>query len=168
MSEEPIVNRVAQSALINIDLEELPPKHGVVELDLVDFLGQGLVLREAEFRTQLKSINRALFDNAYVRVFCSTQAIIPAWAYQLVAVELSDCAEKVLVADRQGFNLVYWIDHINNLDLSPYKDGLVLLKGCADETIPQAAYTLLAQRLKPLVRKLMFGEACSFIPLHKK
>ncbi len=168
MREEPIVNRVAQSALINIDLAELPPKHRVVELDLVDFLEQGLVLREAEFRTQLKSINRALFDNAYVRVFCSTQAIIPAWAYQLVAVELSDCAEKVLVADRQGFNLVYWIDHINNLDMSPYKDGLVLLKGCGDVSIPQAAYTLLAQRLKPLVRKLMFGEACSFIPLHKK
>lgn len=168
MRQEPIVNRVAQSALINIDLAELPPKHRIVDLDLVDFLEQGLVLREAEFRNQLKNLDKASFDNAYVRVFCSTQAIIPAWAYQLVAVELSGHAEKVLVADTQGFNLVYWIDHINNLDISPYKDGLVLLKGCADETIPQAAYTLLAQRLKPLVRKLMFGEACSFIPLHKK
>lgn len=167
MSQEPIVNRVAKSALINIDLAEFPPKHPVVDIDLAEFLEQGLVLREKEFRAHLENLKAAEFEKAYVRVFCSTEAIVPAWAYQLVATKLSGYAEKVLVCDQAAFNLILWLDHIAQLDLGPYAQGRVLLKGCSDEKIPQAAYTLLAQRLTPLVKKLMFGEACSFVPLHK-
>ena len=167
MSQQPIVNRVANSALINIDLAEHPPTYEVTELDLAQFLEQGLGLREKDFRSQLSGLNTESFKNAYVRVFCSTEAIVPSWAYQLVATTLSPYAVKVLVCDKSSFNVILWPDHIAGMDLSPYQNGLVLLKGCADEKIPPAAYAFLAQRLTPVVKKLMFGEACSFVPLHK-
>lgn len=167
MSQEPIVNRVANSALINIDLAEHLPKHAIIHLDLAQFLEQGLILREKDYRLQLEQLDLVSFDKAYVRVFCSTEAIVPAWAYQLIATKLSGHAAKVLVCDQEAFNLVRWLDHIAQLDLSPYVQGRVLLKGCSDDKIPQAAYTLLAQRLAGVVKKLMFGEACSFVPLHK-
>ncbi len=167
MSQESIVNRVAKSALLNIDLAEHPPKWPVKELDLSNFLEQGLILREKEFRAQLGRLDTTPFKKAYVRVFCSTEAIVPAWAYQLVATTLSAYANKVLVCDKVSFNLILWVDHIAEMDLSPYQNGLVLLKGCSDEKIPPSAYAILAQRLTPVVKKLMFGEACSFVPLHK-
>ncbi|MDA0864555.1 MAG: DUF2480 family protein [Bacteroidetes bacterium] len=167
MSQESIVNRVAKSALLNIDLAEQPPKWPVKELDLSNFLEQGLILREKEFRAQLSRLDTTPFNKAYVRVFCSTEAIVPAWAYQLVATTLSAYANKVLVCDKVSFNLILWVDHIAEMDLSPYQNGLVLLKGCSDEKIPPSAYAFLAQRLTPVVKKLMFGEACSFVPLHK-
>lgn len=167
MSQQPIVNRVAKSALINIDLAEYPPSPLAAELDLAQFLEQGLILREKDFRIQIENLNPVVFKNTYVRVYCSTEAILPAWAYQLVATKLADSAEKVLVGSLEAFNLVYWSDHIAQLDLAQYQGGRVLLKGCSDEKIPPAAYTLLAQRLTPVVKKLMFGEACSFVPLYK-
>jgi hypothetical protein len=167
MSQEPIINRVANSALINIDLAEHRPPSPAVHLDLAEFLEQGLILRESDFRAKLDGLDPAQYNKAYVRVFCSTEAILPAWAHQLVAVKLSGSAEKVLVCDQQAFNLILWLDHIAELDLSPFQDGLVLLKGCSDQEIPQAAYTFLAQRLTAVVKKLMFGEACSFVPLYK-
>ncbi len=167
MSREPIVNRVAKSALINIDLADHPPKNPVVSLDLSLFLEQGLILREKDFRAQLSKLDKSAFKDAYVHVFCSTEAIVPAWAYQLVATTLSESADKVLVCNADAFKVILWADHIAQLDLSAYQDGLVLLKGCTDQDIPQAAYTLLAQRLTGVVKKLMFGEACSFVPLHK-
>lgn len=167
MSQQPIVNRVANSALINIDLAEHPPAYATAELDLAQFLDQGLILREKDFRSALEKLICTPFEKTYVRVYCSTEAILPAWAYQLVATKLAGIAEKVVAANLEAFHLVYWLDHISQLDLTPYKDGRVLLKGCSDEKIPQAAYTLLAQRLTPVVKKLMFGEACSFVPLYK-
>jgi hypothetical protein len=166
MSQQPIVNRVANSALINIDLAEHPPAYVTAELDLAQFLEHGLILREKDFRTQLENLDFAPFEQAYVRVFCSTEAILPAWAYQLVATKLSGWAKKVLACNLEAFNLLRWSDHITQLDLTQYQGGRVLLKGCSDDKIPQAAYSLLAQRLAPVVKKLMFGEACSFVPLY--
>ena len=168
MSQEPIVNRVAKSPLINLDLTQMTPDFPVVHLDLAQFLDRGLVLREQDFRAQLEALDLTIFQEAYVRIFCSVEAIIPAWTHALIAAHLAHTAKKIVSASLNDFTNIIWMDHIAQMNLEPYRDGLVLIKGCGEGDVPVSAQTFLAQRLTKIVKKLMFGEACSFVPLHKK
>lgn len=167
MAEE-IVNRVANSKLRTFDLEEIYPKGERVLFDIKDWLFQELILKEKDFRDSVKNHNWSQYKNCFVAVTCSVDAIIPSWAYMLVASEIMPFANKVVVGDLELLETTIYQELMNFIDLSDYIDAPVIIKGCADKPIPESAYTFLIEKLQPIARSIMFGEACSTVPLYKK
>ena len=163
-----IVNRVAKSKLITIDLEDLYPKGERVLLDISQWLYEGLILREKDFRESVKQHNWEQYKNCYVALHCSSDAIIPAWAYLLISASLSTYAKKSVVGDLELLENLLFNDIIHGFSVEEYKDRPVIVKGCSDKQIPESAYVELCQKLVPVVSSLMFGEACSSVPLFKK
>lgn len=166
--KDEIINRVANSSLVTFDLEELYPEGKRVALDISQWLWQGMVLKEKEFRDALQRMDMEPYTDAYVALYCSTDAIIPAWAYLLVSVRLSPVTRKVIVGSPEELETLLFSELINSLDLSSYANKPVIIKGCSHKPIPQNAYLLLAQRLQPIAKSIMYGEACSSVPLYKK
>lgn len=167
MSDE-IVNKVAQSGLINIDLEDYYPNFDIVEFDLKPFLFQELVLREKDFRAQLKEHDWGQYKGKGVVVLCSVDAIIQPWAYLLVATYLNPVAQFVSADSKHNLIEEFYHQMIQSLDASEFKDGRVIIKGCSKREVPQSAYISLVSKLQPVVKSLMYGEACSTVPLVKK
>lgn len=163
-----IVNRVANSALQVFDLEDYFPKQRIVELDISQWLFGGFILKETEFRDQLKQHDWTQYNDAYVALYCSEDAILPAWAYALVAVHLQPYALKVINGTKKEVLLSLYQDALNTLDYQPYQDKPVILKGCSNKPVPQEVYVLATQKLVPFAKSIMFGEACSAVPLYKK
>jgi hypothetical protein len=167
MNEE-IINRVANSKLVTFNLEELYPKGERVSFDISQWLLEGIVLRESEFRENANQHDWSQYQDKYVALFCSTDAIIPSWAYLLLSLHLAPFAAKVTVGTLDGLESILFTELLQNLDVSEFKDKLVIIKGCAHKPIPQNAYVLLAQKLQPIAKSIMYGEACSSVPLFKK
>ncbi|MDJ0646795.1 MAG: DUF2480 family protein [Flavobacteriaceae bacterium] len=167
MADE-IVNRVAQSKLITIDLEEFYPKGARILLDISDWLYEGLILREKDFRESLKNHDWKQYMNTYVALTCSKDAIIPSWAYLLIATYLSPYAKKTVVGDLELLETTIFQEIIANLDISKYKEKPIIIKGCAHKPIPPTAPVLLATKLQPVAKSILFGEACSTVPLFKR
>ena len=166
--EKKIINRVSNSNLITIDLEELYPTNSFSELDLSNWLENGLVLKEKEFRNKLKVFDWSIFKNHFVNLFCKTNAIIPAWAPLLVTTYISVYADKVIYGTKDDLQKVVFNDIINEMDLDEFKNKSVIIKGCFEKKIPENSYLLLIQKLQPVVKSLFYGEACSTVPLYKK
>jgi len=167
MSDE-IVNRVANSQLITIDLEDYYPEGKRILFDIKDWLYEGLVLREKEFRQHAKSHDWEHYQNTFVALHCSTDAIIPAWAYMLLSVYLESFANKVVIGNLERLETSIYQDLIRDFDFSLYTDKPIVVKGCTHKFIPDNAYILLINKLKPIAKSLMYGEACSSVPLYKK
>ncbi|MXV37299.1 DUF2480 family protein [Flavobacteriaceae bacterium Ap0902] len=167
MSDE-IVNRVAKSPLVTIDLESLYPKNKRIQLDIADWLHEGLLLREKEFRQALKEHDWTQYQDAYVAMHCSTDAILPGWTYILVTTFLQPYAKKIVKGDLYMLDQMLYTEIIDNLDTVPYQDQKVIIKGCSKIKVPDNAFLLLTQKLIPVVSSLMFGEACSTVPLYKR
>ncbi|WP_233899590.1 DUF2480 family protein [Tenacibaculum piscium] len=167
MSEE-IINKIANSQLTTIDLEDFYPKGNRVVFDIKDWLYQGIILREKDFREHVKNHNWQQYDGNYVALKCSEDAIIPSWAYLLLTTKLTDFAKKVVVGDLELLETVLFNDIITNLNITEYQDKRLIIKGCSDKPIPQSAYTLLVSKIQPVCKSIMFGEACSTVPLFKK
>ena len=167
MAEE-IVNRVANSKLVVVDLEDYYPKGKRVVFDIKDWLFEGFVLREKEFRTQTTEHDWSQYKDTYVALTCSTDAIIPAWAYMLVTMHLEPFAKKVLIGDLEQLEASLYQTIIENLDLEQFKGKPLIIKGCSNKPVPANAYILLSQKLKPIAQSIMYGEACSAVPLFKK
>lgn len=167
MSEE-IINRVANSKLLTFDLEEIYPKGERVPFDISPWLMEGIVLRESEFREKAKEHDWAQYSNKYVALYCSTDAIVPGWAYLLLSLHLAPYVAKVTVGTLEELESILFAELLQNIDVSEYKDKAVIIKGCAHKPIPQNAYVLLAQKLQPLAKSIMYGEACSAVPLFKR
>ena len=167
MADE-IINRVANSKLKVIDLEDFYPEGKRVRLDISEWLFEGLILREKDFRESVKQHNWDQYHNCYVALHCSTDAIIPSWAYFLISVSLSNVAKKCVVGDLELLESILFNDIIKNFSVEQFKDRPVIVKGCSDKRIPESAYVGLCQKLVPVVSSLMFGEACSSVPLFKK
>ncbi|QQX77434.1 MULTISPECIES: DUF2480 family protein [Aequorivita] len=167
MSEE-IINRVANSKLVTFDLEEIYPKGERVSFDISQWLLEGMVLRENSFREEAAQHDWSQYDNKYVALFCSTDAIVPGWAYLLLSLHLAPFAKKITVGTWEELESILFAEVLQNLDISEYKDKPVIIKGCAHKPIPQNAYVLLAQKLQPIAKSIMYGEACSSVPLFKK
>ncbi|MCG2610442.1 DUF2480 family protein [Flavobacterium sp. SM15] len=163
-----IINRVANSALQVFDLEDYFPKQSIVELDISQWLFGGFILKETEFREQLKAHDWAQYQGNYVALYCSEDAILPAWAYALVSVYLQPYALKVVNGSSKELLLSLYQQTLDNLDYSDFKDKPVILKGCSNKPVPQELYVLAVQKLTPFVKSLMFGEACSSVPLYKR
>ncbi|MDY0780544.1 DUF2480 family protein [Tenacibaculum sp. IB213877] len=167
MSDE-IINRVANSVLKTIDLEDFYPQGKRVVFDIKDWLFEGLILREKDFREQVKNHNWSQYQDSYVALTCSSDAIIPSWAYLLLTTQLNPFTKKVVVGNLELLETVIFQDLINKIDVSEYEGKPIIIKGCANKPIPPSAYLFLIKRLQPVVKSIMFGEACSTVPLFKK
>lgn len=165
---EEIVNKVAKSALTTLDLEDFYPEGRRIQFDLKDFLFQELILKEKEFREDLKKHDWEYYRNAYVAIDCSVDTIVPAWAYLLVATYLTPFAKKITKGNLKELEVSIFQDVIANLDIQLYENKKVMIKGCSKRQIPEAAYVQLIEKISPFVQSLMFGEACSTVPLMKR
>ncbi|MDA9576340.1 DUF2480 family protein [Flavobacteriaceae bacterium] len=165
---EDIVNRIANSSLITIDLEDYYPAGERTVLDIKDWLYEGLILKEKEFRNTLKNFDWQQFKNHHIALCCSSEAIIPAWAFLLIQTHLHGIAKTVVFGTLEILETVLYTTIIENLDVSVYKDKPVIVKGCSDKAVPQNAYLLLSKKLQVVARSIMYGEACSAVPLFKK
>lgn len=163
-----IINRVANSKLITIDLETFYPKGERILFDISEWLTEGFLLREKEFRNHVKSHDWSRYKDTFVALYCSTDAIIPGWAYLLISLELAPYASKVIVGSKEDLENIIFAEVIANLDVTPYENRPVIIAGCANKPIPESAFVLLAQKLQPVASSIMYGEACSSVPLYKK
>ncbi|WP_062053584.1 DUF2480 family protein [Aquimarina longa] len=168
MAEE-IINRVANNKnLITFDLEDYYPEGDRILFDIKDWLFEGLLLREKEFRKQVSDHDWSQYKDTYVALNCSTDAIIPGWAYLLVTSALLPFTKKVVVGSLETLETVLYTPIINTIDISSYKDKLIIIKGCAHKPVPQGAYIAILQKLQPIAKSIMYGEACSAVPLYKR
>ncbi|PQJ80230.1 DUF2480 family protein [Polaribacter porphyrae] len=166
MAEE-IINRVANSKLKTFDLEEIYPEGKRVLFDIKDWLFQELILKETDFRNHVKNHDWSQYKDNFVAVTCSVDAIIPSWAFMLVASELTPYANKVVIGNLELLETVIYQELISFLDFKDFTNKPVILKGCADKPIPNSAFAFLIEKLQPIVKSIMFGEACSTVPLYK-
>lgn len=166
--KEDIINRVANSKLATIDLEDFYPKGHRILFDIKDWLFEGFVLREKDFRTKITSFNWSQYQDNYVALTCSTDAIIPGWAYMLLSIQLEPYVKRVVIGNLEQLETAIYQDIINKLDISSFKDKPVIIKGCTNKPVPPNAYIFISNKLKPVAKSIMYGEACSFVPLFKK
>lgn len=163
-----IENKVAKSGLINIDLAKYYPKGERVLFDIKPLLWQEFVLKEKDFRQFIKENDWSVYQDKFVAVYNTSDAIVPSWAYMLIASALEPFAKKVVFGDLEALETVIFIDSLHqNFNPMDYSNKLVLIKGCGDLPITNAAYLEVVNLLKPHVKSLMFGEACSSVPVYK-
>ncbi len=167
MADE-IINRVANSKLVTIDLEDFYPDGKRILFDIKDWLFEELVLREKDFREKAKTFDWSQYQNCYVALTCTSDATIPAWAYMLLIVYLEPFVEKAIIGDFEALETSIYQDILNQLDTTEFKDKPVIIKGCSHKPVPANAYVLLINKLKPIARSIMYGEACSSVPLFKR
>ena len=166
MAEE-IINRVANSKLVTLDLEDFYPEGDRVVFDIKDWLFEEIILKEKDFRAFVNEHHWIQYQDNYVALTCSTDAIIPSWAFLLIATKLSPFAKKVVVGSLEILETVLFEEIINQINQEPFKEKSIIIKGCSNKPIPASAYTLLVQKLKQIAKTIMFGEACSTVPLYK-
>lgn len=166
--ESTIINKVAESAITSIDLEEYYPKEETAVFDLKDHLFMGLILKEKDFRAALQSFDWEQFRGKNVAITCSADAIIPVWAYMLVAVNLQPIAKEVVFGEEKNVLQTLLIRNISQIKGEEYTDKRVVIKGCGDVQIPEAAYVEITSKLRPFVKSIMYGEPCSTVPVFKR
>lgn len=167
--EDVIINKIAESGLITLNLEDyLPESNELAVFDIKDYLFRGLLLREKDFRTALQQMNWNIYQNKYVTVTCSVDAIIPLWSYMLVTTYLQPIAKVVLTGAAESLKENIWLQRIADIDVNTYVDKRVVVKGCGDVSIPPSAYLAITNKLRPVVKSIMYGEPCSTVPIFKK
>lgn len=166
--DAPILNRVGESGLITLDLGMFLPTEDPVSFDLADHLYMGLILREKDFREAMSALDVARYEGRLVAVHCSVDAIIPSWAYMLVAVRLAGIAREVYQGTPVEMEKHWVLRAIELYDISPLKNQRVVVKGCGDRETGAFAFLALTSRLVPIVKSLMYGEPCSTVPVYKK
>jgi len=163
-----IVNKVKQSKLETVDLEKFAEGITIKELDLKDFLFHEMILKEKEFRENMKNLDWSQFDGTYLTVYCSTDAIIPKWAYMLVVQHAENHARNVFFGSKEEALRQLFKQKLDMVDWQQYNGRFVLLKGCSKMNVPADVYMYATKKLLPHVQKLMYGEACSNVPVYKK
>lgn len=162
------INKVAESGIISINLEDFLPKEEFNSFDIQPFLFMGLILKEKDFRLALSQINWNDYNNKHVSIFCSTDAIIPMWAYMLIASLLQIHAISVFYGTKEEHQEQKLLENIQLLDVSEFKDQRVVIKGCGDKILPPSAFVSITFILRPVVKSLMYGEPCSTVPIYKQ
>ena len=163
-----LVNKVAQSGLITIDLEDFFPKEEILSFDIKDFLFRGLILKELDFRTILKQHDWLKYKDKITAVFCSTDAIIPQWAFMLVVTYLSTHTSGIYFGTKEEVEQKLFLTNLKNIDETKYLNEKIIIKGCGTKIVTGEAYLEITKKLQPVVKSLMFGEACSTVPIYKK
>lgn len=166
--EGEIVNKVAQSSLIDFDLERYYDQAPRVQIDIKDQLYNGFVLREKEFREYIKENDWSQYKGKHVAVFCSEDAIVPTWAYMLLTSVLESEAKTIVFGDLSHLENHLFQQALSKIDLAEYEDAKVIVKGCGRFPVPEYAYVEITRLLRPVVSSLMYGEACSAVPIYKK
>ncbi|MCE6989195.1 DUF2480 family protein [Dyadobacter sp. CY323] len=168
METEEIVNKVANSGIVSLDLEELYPVGERILFDIKDNLWQGMILREKDFREFLKTHDWAQYQGKNVAVTCTEDAIIPTWAYMLLAVQLEPYANVIVFGDLNALEDKLFANAITQITIEEFRGKRVVVKGCSKVPVPVSAYMEISRLLKPIVQSLMFGEPCSTVPVYKK
>jgi len=168
MDNKPLINRVAASGLITLNLEDFFPKEEIAVFDLKDFLFMELILKEKDFRKALRELDWSSYENKHLLITCSADAIIPVWAYMLVTIYATPIATSVFQGTEEAFYKQYFSHALSQLDISQYENKLLIIKGCSNKPVPISAYVDLTRLLKPLAKSIMYGEPCSTVPLYKK
>ncbi|MCB0637951.1 MAG: DUF2480 family protein [Lewinella sp.] len=166
--DKPLVNRVADSGLITLKLEDFFPAQEIVIFDLKDYLYMELILKEKDFREALKEHDWTQYQEKILLVDCSTDAIIPQWAYMLVASYAAPFAADIYQGGQDEYYRAYFFRVLDRLDYEAYRDQRIVVKGCSDRPVPAGAYLELTRRLQPLARSIMYGEPCSTVPIYKR
>ena len=163
-----IINKVANSSLEVFDLEEYYPSGIRTQIDISQWLSEGLILKEKDFREHLKQHDWTKYQDHFVAVFCSTDAILPAWATILITVHLAPFAKKIVDGNLQDLETYLYQEILPNINYFIYENKSVIIKGCSKKPVPISAYVAAAQYLQPFAKSIMYGEACSAVPLYKK
>lgn len=166
--QENIVNKVAQSGLVSFDLADLSDKGERVIYDMKDHLFHGLILREKDFREQIKNTDWETFKGKNIAVICSADAIVPTWAYMLIASKLAPVANFFIFGDLEMLETALYLNAIEKLDVQKFKDQRLVIKGCGDIDVPVSAFMALTSKLNPVAKSIMFGEPCSTVPIFKR
>ncbi len=168
MIEQPLVNRVAESGLITLNLEDFFPKEEVVVFDIKDYLFMGLILKEKDFREACKGFDWAQYEGKHLVIDCTADAIIPVWAFMLVTVNASPYAKEIFQGDVENFYKTFYAKKLDSFNGAEYTGKRVVIKGCSDKPVPPAAYVELTHKLQPFVQSIMYGEPCSTVPIFKR
>ncbi len=166
--DKPLINRVANSGIKVINLEDLYPTQDLVDFDLSPYLFKGLILKEKDFRQALKNIDWETYKKKIVLIFNSTDAIIPVWAYMLVSSHLSSHASEIFQGSQEEFLKNHYSKVIADMDLSSYQEQRVVIKGCSNKPVPPSAYADITARLNKFAQSIMYGEPCSTVPIFKR
>ena len=163
----PLINRVAQSGLITIDLQQWVEESSIASFDLKPFLFREMILKEKDYRDALKNFDWSSYENKNVAVHCSADAIIPRWAYMLAASYLIGIANTIHFGNEAEVYEAIILKHIDSLNVEEYVDQSIVVKGCGDNRITEKAYLNICTKLQSVVKSLMYGEACSTVPIYK-
>jgi hypothetical protein len=163
-----IINKVADSGLVEINLEEYYPKEEMLNLDLKEYLFMELIVKEKEFRESLKAKDWSAYKNKLVAVNCSADAIIPMWAYMLLASYLQPFAKDIFFGDLENLHKAAFIKNINKIDINDFREKRIVVKGCGDLPVGEFAYLEIAKLLRPVAKSIMYGEPCSTVPIYKQ
>lgn len=167
MQEEVFVNKVANSGLLTVDLESFYPKEDFVEFDLKPYLFMELILKEKDFREALKNTDWTIYQNKNVCIVCTADAIIPVWAYMLVAANLQPFAKNIYNTSTENAISQNIIETLHKLDITEYADQRIVIKGCGEKSIGEPVYIAITSLLQPIAKSIMYGEPCSTVPIYK-
>ncbi len=163
-----IINRVANSALVTFNLEDLYPKGSQASIDLKELLYQGMILREKDLREFIKQHDWGHYQNKNVAIHCSADAVIPTWAYMLVGISLQPFARRVVFGTPDDLTSQLYQEALSLVDWEQFRNAKVVIKGCSDVAVPESAYLEAATRLRPVAASILYGEPCSTVPLYKQ
>lgn len=165
---EAFVNKVAESGIITLNLEEYYPKEPIVVFDMKDYLFMGLILKEKDFREALKLLDLALFENKNVALTCSADSVIPIWAYMLAASALEPVAKEIIFGNEENSAQTLLLKNIAAINAVEYTNQRIVIKGCGELPVKEAAYIEITRLLRPFAKSIMYGEPCSTVPVYKK
>lgn len=165
---EEIINKVAQSGLVTIDLETYYPEGEIAVFDMKDHLFMEMILKEKDFRTKLQGLDWEVYRDKNVAITCTADAIIPAWAYMLVITYLEPLARYAAFGDAESLQRNLYLKNLQEIDVKEFEDKRIVVKGCGDKFITEAAYVEITRLLRPVAKSIMYGEACSSVPVYKK
>ncbi|MEO8719595.1 MAG: DUF2480 family protein [Ginsengibacter sp.] len=166
--EDLIINKVKESGLVTLDLEKFYPKEEIVLFDLKNYLFMELILKEKDYREALKNMDWSIYQNKNVAITCSTDAIIPLWAYVLAVSYLQPFVKDIIFGkEEEVFNMLF-LKNVEQLNAKEFEGKRIVIKGCGDKKIPESAYVAVTKILRPVAKSIMYGEACSTVPIFKR
>jgi Protein of unknown function (DUF2480) len=168
MMDEVIINKVSESSLITLDLEEFYPKEETAVFDMKDYLFMGLILKEKDFRETMKLLDLSVYAGKNVALTCTADAIIPVWAYMLAASYLQPVANEIVFGDAEFLHKTIFLKNIAKINPADYDDKRVVIKGCGELPISETAYVAVTALLRPVAKSIMYGEPCSTVPIYKR